>query len=107
MTFISPSTRYRTRFVCLGTPLATCTLPLGVLYLLTYLLGEPTEREQPDERALSLTPSPLRALAPGWPMEGQAGTANAPAPPRRSLRDCLWIIENPERVSEYSVIVLT
>jgi hypothetical protein len=45
-------------------------------------------------------------------MEGQAGTANAPAAPRRSLRDCLWIIEKPERVSdilvsEYSVIVLT
>ena len=26
------------RFVCLGTPLATCALPLGVFYLLTYLL---------------------------------------------------------------------
>ena len=36
--------------------------------------------------ALSLTPSPLRALAPGRAMEGQAGTASAPAPPRRSTR---------------------
>ena len=30
--------------------------------------------------------SPLRALAPGRAMEGQAGTASAPAPPRRSTR---------------------
>ena len=26
------------RFVCLGAPLATCALPKGVCYLLTYLL---------------------------------------------------------------------
>ena len=28
------------RFVCLGAPLATCALPKGVCYLLTYLLGQ-------------------------------------------------------------------
>jgi hypothetical protein len=30
---------HRTRPVCLGTPLATCTLPVGANYLLTYLLS--------------------------------------------------------------------
>jgi len=30
---------HRTRSVCLGIPLATCTLPVGVCYLLTYLLA--------------------------------------------------------------------
>ena len=35
MTFISPSTRIPPpRFVCLGTPLATCALPTGVFYFL-------------------------------------------------------------------------
>ena len=28
------------RLVCLGTPLATCALPTGVFYLLTYLLTQ-------------------------------------------------------------------
>ena len=28
------------RFVCLGTPLATCALPKGVSFLVTYLLAE-------------------------------------------------------------------
>jgi hypothetical protein len=30
---------HRTRPVCLGTPLATCTLPVGANYLLTYSLS--------------------------------------------------------------------
>ena len=38
------------------------------------------------KNALSQTQSPLRALAPGRAMDGQAGTASAPAPPRRSTR---------------------
>ena len=38
------------------------------------------------KKALSLTEAAARALAPGRAMEGQAGTASAPAPPRRSTR---------------------
>jgi hypothetical protein len=36
MTF--DSAEHRTRPVCLGTPLATCTLPVGANFLLTYLV---------------------------------------------------------------------
>ena len=32
------------RFVCLGAPLATCALPKGVCYLLTYLLTHTKSR---------------------------------------------------------------
>ena len=45
-----------------------------------------TPLQTPRKNALSHTPSPRRALAPGRAMEGQAGTASAPAPPRRSTR---------------------
>jgi hypothetical protein len=81
MTFISPALGYRTRFVCLGTPLATCTLPLGVV-LLTYLLGEPTEREQPVKKgsfahALSAA-RPRARLAHGGPGGHRERAGGAP-----------------------------
>ena len=50
------------------------------------LKAHPTPLQTTRKNALSQTPSPLRALAPGRAMDGQAGTASAPAPPRRSTR---------------------
>ena len=40
------------RFVCLGAPLATCALPKGVCYLLTYLI-----RSRASDRGLRLSPT--------------------------------------------------
>ena len=51
-----------------------------------HLKAHPTPLQTHPKKASRLTPSPLRALAPGRAMEGQAGTASAPAPPRRSTR---------------------
>ena len=45
------------RLVCLGTPLATCALPTGVFYLLTYLLDD---RDFDRRRFVWRSPSVVR-----------------------------------------------
>jgi len=56
--------QHRTRFVCLGAPLATCTLPVGMFHLLTYsglCPRPPFRRTRPDRRPRSRRPAPLRS----------------------------------------------
>jgi hypothetical protein len=56
--------QHRTRFVCLGAPLATCTLPVDMFHLLTYsglCPRPPFRRTRPDRRPRSRRPAPLRS----------------------------------------------
>ena len=63
--------QHRTRFVCLGAPLATCTLPVGMFHLLTYsglCPRPPFRRTRPDRRPRSTAPRrPLPAVARAGP----------------------------------------
>ena len=58
--------QHRTRFVCLGAPLATCTLPVGMFHLLTYsglCPRPPFRRTRPDRRPRSRVPAPRSAAS--------------------------------------------
>jgi hypothetical protein len=67
--------QHRTRFVCLGAPLATCTLPVGMFHLLTYsglCPRPPFRRTRPDRRPRSRRPavrSPRSAGPTSTPQE--------------------------------------
>ncbi len=69
MTFISNNTRLlntvHALYVCLGIPLATCTLPVGVCYLLTYLhvLAKLEVAARPLRLTCTCTPERRRPLS--------------------------------------------
>ena len=64
--------QHRTRFVCLGAPLATCTLPVGMFHLLTYsglCPRPPFRRTRPDRRPRG----PGAPLPLGCPLRSAVG----------------------------------
>jgi hypothetical protein len=77
--------QHRTRFVCLGAPLATCTLPVGMFHLLTYsglCPRPPFRRTRPG----------TGARAPGAPLSAPVrARADRETPQEASL---IYIIES-------------
>jgi hypothetical protein len=71
--------QHRTRFVCLGAPLATCTLPVGMFHLLTYsgLCPRPPFRRTRPDRTGARAPGAPPVLTPSAPSAGHRKTQEA------------------------------